>query len=196
MVTREDWLEQLKKCLSILTPINKYLVKFQKDSVPLSDVYQCFESLPFEFEENQYLSHVDKAYLKKLVMDRWNFCYSDAHGVAYLLDPRFTGSRMDLDLKEKVLEFVCELSQVSGEELQEEKNDAVVMEYDNFYKYCEGQRQKPVKGRFWNLLMSVEFRRTFEDSNEHRTNANANTNLCSFEEFEEFEKLLLDFYAL
>jgi hypothetical protein len=106
MVTREDWLEQLKKCLSILTPINKYLVKFQKDSVPLSDVYQCCESLPFEFEENQYLSHVDKAYLKKLVMGRWNFCYSDAHGVAYLLDPRFTGSRMDLDLKEKVLEFV------------------------------------------------------------------------------------------
>jgi len=49
MVTREDWLEQLKKCLSILTPINKYLVKFQKDSVPLSDVYQCFELLPFEY---------------------------------------------------------------------------------------------------------------------------------------------------
>ncbi len=86
-------------------------------------------------------------------MDRWNFCYSDAHGAAYL-DPRFTGSGMDLDLKEKVLEFVCELSHVSGEELQEEKNDAVVMEYDNFFKYCEGQRQKPVKGTFWNLLMS------------------------------------------
>ena len=49
IVTRDYWLEQLRKCFSILDPINKYLVKFQKDSVPLSEVYECFESLPFEF---------------------------------------------------------------------------------------------------------------------------------------------------
>lgn len=55
------------------------LAEISKDSVPLSDVYECFESLPFEFEENQYLSDEEKAYLKRLVMDRWNFCYSDAH---------------------------------------------------------------------------------------------------------------------
>ena len=129
-------------------------MKFQKDSVALSEVYECFESLPLEFETNEYLSEMEKAYLKKLALDRWNFCYSDAHGVSYLLDPRFTGARMDLDLKEKVLEFVSELSQVSGEELEEEKNIAVVMEYDNFFNFCERQRQRPVKGRFWNMLMN------------------------------------------
>jgi hypothetical protein len=57
---------------------------------------------------------------KKLVLDRWNICYSDAHAVANLLDPRFTGIRMDLELKERVLEMVCELSPISGDELQVE----------------------------------------------------------------------------
>jgi hypothetical protein len=97
-------------------------VKFQKDSVPLSDVYECFASLPSEFETNEYLSEIEKDYLKDLVLDRWNFNYSDAHGVAYLLDPRFTAAKMDLDTKEKVLVFICELAEESINELQSSKN--------------------------------------------------------------------------
>lgn len=64
IVTSDDWLEKLKKCLSILNPINKYLLKFHNDSVPLSKVYECLESLPFEFESSEYLSNEEKAYLK------------------------------------------------------------------------------------------------------------------------------------
>jgi hypothetical protein len=51
IVTSDDWLEKLKKCLSILSPNNKYSLKFQKDSAPLSKVYECFESLPLELKQ-------------------------------------------------------------------------------------------------------------------------------------------------
>jgi hypothetical protein len=46
----------------------------------------------FEFEASEYLSNEVPIIL---VLERWNICYSDAHRVAYLLDPRFTGIRMD-----------------------------------------------------------------------------------------------------
>jgi hypothetical protein len=39
------FMNEMKLCLDILEPIDQQIVKFQKDSVPISDVYDCWTML-------------------------------------------------------------------------------------------------------------------------------------------------------
>jgi hypothetical protein len=68
----------------ILEPIDQQIVKFQKDSVPMSDVYDCWTMLASRFNNIVSLFPAQLKYIKDKVEDRWNFIYGDAHGLGYL----------------------------------------------------------------------------------------------------------------
>jgi hAT family C-terminal dimerisation region len=52
-------------------------------------------------------SHADeKAYLTKVVKYKSEFMYGDAHGIAYVLDPRYIGDRIPLDTREGIEETI------------------------------------------------------------------------------------------
>jgi hypothetical protein len=47
-----------------------------------------FTNLPSELKKIKGLNEKEKDYLVHLVDSRFDFLYGDAHGVAYILDPR------------------------------------------------------------------------------------------------------------
>ena len=77
-----------------------------KRTVPISEVYDFFASLKAKYREMQFLSDNDREILYKIIDNRWNFMYRNAHGIAYLLDPRFIGKEMDHETREKVEHFI------------------------------------------------------------------------------------------
>ncbi|KAE9063969.1 hypothetical protein PF006_g30813 [Phytophthora fragariae] len=53
------------------------------------------------------LTAAEKASFKIIVSDKFNFLYGDAHGVAYVLDPRFRGKEMDTETRVGVENLIC-----------------------------------------------------------------------------------------
>uniref|UniRef100_A0A915JUS9 DUF659 domain-containing protein n=1 Tax=Romanomermis culicivorax TaxID=13658 RepID=A0A915JUS9_ROMCU len=93
----------LKKALAILGPIDDLIVLFQNDSLPISDVYIGFLNLPEKYEiseaDEKMLEAAEISYIKSLIKSRFQFIYGDAHGLGYILDPRYVGEKMERDLR-------------------------------------------------------------------------------------------------
>ena len=77
----------------ILSPVVKLIVKYESDSVPLSELFEDFADL-----HSYYLSldlpPQQIAYLSSRLEYRWNFIKQDVHLIANMLDPRFLGHRL------------------------------------------------------------------------------------------------------
>ncbi|KAG6949645.1 hypothetical protein JG687_00014731, partial [Phytophthora cactorum] len=58
------------------------------------------------------------AVITTVLRERFDFVYGDAHGVSYLLDPRYVGKDMDNDTREAVVDFIangCAVSDASDQ---------------------------------------------------------------------------------
>ena len=56
-----------------------------------------FHSLKNDIDDLNGFDVAEKASLQRLLTDRWNFMYSDAHSLAHYLDPRYFGIYLDMD---------------------------------------------------------------------------------------------------
>lgn len=98
IVVKDDFVSNLKKALKILQPIDEHIVKFQSDAVPVSEVVTAFNQLPVKFAEmTDTLTSSEIKYLKALAAARFQLIYGNAHGIGYLLDPRFVGDGLPAD---------------------------------------------------------------------------------------------------
>jgi len=98
IVVADNFVSALNKALMILQEIDKLIVKFQSDGVPVSEVVTSFNELPKKFAQmTTYLTAAEIKYLGELSTRRFQFLYGDAHGIAYLLDPRFIGDGLPAD---------------------------------------------------------------------------------------------------
>ena len=131
ILTDPDFVNKLDESIKILQPIEKYIKIFQSDSVPCSDVYQAFLDLEKEMRKLQSVEECKKAYLVKLVQERFEFMYGNAHGVAYLLDPRYLGDGMDRKLRKEIEDFIFEFPTKDGSTNQERK-EKMAEEYTAF----------------------------------------------------------------
>jgi hypothetical protein len=106
-VTDSDFVVNLQIAQRILEPINKYIKVFQSDAAPISDVYDAFVQLPVEFQKLD-LPKAQKEFLVSSSNERFDFIYGDAHGVAYMLDPRFLARGVELKLKRRLEDFIIQ----------------------------------------------------------------------------------------
>jgi hypothetical protein len=91
IITDVEFENKLIKSVHILAPIDQLIVKYESDSVALSEVHPDLHLLPMRFSSEparQFISDNELQYLTELSSNRFNFMYSEAHGLAYLLDPR------------------------------------------------------------------------------------------------------------
>jgi hypothetical protein len=92
--------------LKILEPIDKLIIMFQSDCTALSDVFKNFADLGPTLPTLEGLHADEKEYLTKLAKYRFEFIYGDAHGMAYVLDPRYIGDRLPLNIREGIEETI------------------------------------------------------------------------------------------
>ena len=104
IITDPDFVAKLDECIKILEPIDVLIKVFQNDSVPCSAVYKAFLDLENKMNGLTNIAAEKKSYLVKQVKKRFDFMYGDAHGVAYLLDPRYLGEKMSL--RKEVEDFI------------------------------------------------------------------------------------------
>ncbi|KAF4130774.1 hAT family C-terminal dimerization region [Phytophthora infestans] len=142
LVTSAEFVPRLKKAIAILKPISKALKLFEKNVTPVSEVYQVFVDLPNELKATG-LTAAEYKSVDALVSSRFEFIYGDAHGIAYLLDPRYAGIDMDSSLRSAVEDFVVQWH-------DEEKADAVIVELSAYHRHVRDL--KVTQPRQWGLL--------------------------------------------
>ncbi len=72
-----------------------------------------------------------KTYLVQLVKQRFQFMYGDAHGIAYVLDPRYLGDRMTRKLRKEIEDFIFAFPTPDGTTSQERK-EQLSQQYTSF----------------------------------------------------------------
>jgi hypothetical protein len=103
--------------LSILAPIDKFIVKHQSDNVPISEVLPDFHELPSQFKvlrEKCFLKQDELKYLCQLSKDRFEFMYGAAHGLAYILDPFYLGAGIPSEERRVVEDILIDTSGDDG----------------------------------------------------------------------------------
>lgn len=170
-VTSRNWKRTLEKAISILTPIELLLYKFQDDK-PISEVYLESKHLLTDFDAAFGLSALELAYLKKVVTHRWQYVLSEAHGLAFLLDPRYIGKTMPRDYREQIEELIFRFPEMEdagsgggggGDDddrlgvgidvdvtNEEERKRAIAAEYTDYVIYAKSQRAN--RTYKWELL--------------------------------------------
>lgn len=134
------WKMTLEKAISILTPIELTLYKFQDDK-PISEVYFEAKHLLTDFDSAFGLSTVEIEYVKKVVTDRWQYVLSEAHGLAYLLDPRYIGKSMTREYRDQIEELIFNFPETDADlGVNEERRRAISAEYTDYVIYAKNQR--------------------------------------------------------
>ena len=131
LVSNPMFVTNLKKMIEILTPIDIAIIYYQSDSVPISEVFRMFSSkLPASISAMRLINESEREYLLNLVKKRMSFMYGDAHGIAYVLDPRYLGMDMTPEQRMDVEEIIYNHPTIghSTAALQE----ALFVEYTDF----------------------------------------------------------------
>jgi hypothetical protein len=141
IITDSDFVKKLDECVKILTPIDMFIKIFQSDAVPCSNVYKAFLDLEDMMRKLSDVSEDKKAYLVKLVRERFDFMYGDAHGVAYLLDPCYLGDGMSRTLRNEIEDFIYKFPTPDGATNQERQMQ-IAQEYTAFQVEPLKERQQ------------------------------------------------------
>jgi hypothetical protein len=90
ILTDDTFVNNLRKALAILAPIDALIVKYQSDKVPISEVMPDFHNLPEEYKKvmsNNIITRQEFEYLIVLAQRHFQFMHGVVHGLSYLLDP-------------------------------------------------------------------------------------------------------------
>ena len=141
IVMDPDFVKKLDECIRILEPIEMFIKIFQNDAVPCSDVYKAFLVLEEKMGNLSKISSEKQEYLVNLVRNRFNFMYGDAHGVCYVLDPRYLGDNMTRALRNEIEDFIYNFPKNDGT-TDKERQEQLAREYTAFRIEALRERQQ------------------------------------------------------
>ena len=111
---------------------------FQNDAVPRLDVYKAFLVLEEKMGNLSKISSEKKEYL---VNNTFNFMYGNAHGVCYVLHPRYLGNNMTRALCNEIEDFIFNFPKNDGTTVKE-KQEQLAWEYTAFRIEALRERQQ------------------------------------------------------
>jgi hypothetical protein len=145
VINHVDFVKTAELCIAILTPIDVLIKMFQSDKVPLSVVYFKLDTLAAQFKDIRGLSEHANAprlyYIEQLVVYRWGFVYSEAHGMSYLLSPVMVNNDhvIDEDHRERTVRVLCKYP-VNGVRATPEQELDMYQQYVLFVTFARRQK--------------------------------------------------------
>ncbi|KAI2507919.1 transposase [Fragilaria crotonensis] len=138
LVGNENFVGLLQKALALLSPIDALIVKYQADNVPISEVTPdsfAIVQAYYELERQGVISETECQYVKCRCRSRFEFLYGNAHGIAYLLDPRFLGSGLSTEKRRSIKDVVCTIPLTSNKDgiSTDESKEAIFLQYTDFH---------------------------------------------------------------
>lgn len=180
IISNRNFVDQLEKCLIILKPIDTLIVKYQSDNVAISEVFPDFHALPEKFKkmfDNHNITESELGYLVKLSQQRFQFMYGTAHGLAYLLDPRFLGDGLPQQQRRALEETLISTPIADDGTISEQTKEELYTQFTAFfilasqdknmnsfrYKFLVNRRKTPLEywltdGTEWPVLQKVAIR--------------------------------------
>jgi hypothetical protein len=147
VVTDENLVENLKKALAVLGPLDKLIVKYQSDMVPISEVTHDFPALPgafmksFEGFEAEIIKRQQLYYLVLLSRRRLKFMYGVAHGLSYMLAPRYLELGLAADFRASLDEALINTPADDVTEINEVRKAKLLVLFTAFYISATKEKQ-------------------------------------------------------
>lgn len=149
LLTNSELIASLQKGSALLKLICDEIVAFQNDRKPISDVYHVFQTLTGKINALPRLDDADREVITIKVAERWNFIYSDAHGLSYMFDPRYAGQDMDDNTRHGCLTFIEKFYPAIARNGEMQKFNAYLMKWKSTY---HGQVEALTSGALSPLL--------------------------------------------
>lgn len=132
----------LLKGKDLLEPLDELIVKYQKDRVPISSIWPDFFNLKARYEAMTTLTRAEKDYVLGVIAHYWNFLVSDAHMIAYMLDPRWIGENLSLEQRTQVESFITQYPLDDGVAVMvgSERHQTLRAELTKYMEYAKGMK--------------------------------------------------------
>jgi Protein of unknown function (DUF 659) len=144
VVTDKDFVENLKKALVILEPLDKLIVKYQSYKVPIFDVMRDFHALPDAFMKIFAANIINRQQLDYLVLlsqRRFQFMYGVAHGLSYMLDRCYIGQGLPADLRASLDEALINTPADEVTTINGDRKEKLFMQYTAFFISATKEKQ-------------------------------------------------------
>ncbi|KAG6951911.1 hypothetical protein JG688_00013521 [Phytophthora aleatoria] len=109
VVRSKDFVPHLEKSIALLSVLSRYQKVFERNGRPVSVVYKMFLQLPY-INSDIPVPISEFGIFSTVLKERFAFVYGDAHGVLYLLDPRYASQDMDQEMRDGAMDFTTKWS--------------------------------------------------------------------------------------
>lgn len=111
LISAEDsiWTKTIDFGIAMFEPIARYIVKFQSDKVPVSDVYAMWSQLITEYNnllEKNVITEPQSHQIFSIINKRKLLNGNIAQKVAYRIDPNYIGCDMHVNDAKEAVEFI------------------------------------------------------------------------------------------
>jgi len=127
-----DFQRNLKLGIKLLSPIDELIVKYQNDKIAISEIYPDFLALISRYRTSPDIDSLQRDFLVSTIKFYWEFLRADVHLIAYLLDPRYIGEKLDRTDRASVERMVVTYAfVVEGD---------ILVELDNFMEHAQSDK--------------------------------------------------------
>lgn len=139
------FINEMQLCLNVIEPIDKQIVKFQADHIPISEVYDCWTNLYHEFESINGLSTSQINYINERIDIRWKFVHGEAHSIAFLLDPRYCNVQMEDDYRSSLLDYIVDYKFNATDAISNEIKELRLKDLGQFHMSCRNSENRIIQ---------------------------------------------------
>jgi hypothetical protein len=144
IVTDDSFVNNLRKPLASLAPIDALLLKYQSDKVPISEVMPDFHNLPEEYKKvmsSNIITRQEFEYLVVLAQRRFQFMYGVAHGLSYMFDPRHIGDGLPADSRSSLEEVLINSPIDDVTPIDDNRKEKLYIQFTTYFISATKERQ-------------------------------------------------------
>lgn len=143
-ITKPDFVDNLNKSLVIVFLVDRLIVKYQFNRVPMSEVMHAFHHLPNELvkmSKELFITAEERKYLSTFVKNLFHFMFGLARDLSYLLEPALLDDRLPSENRRSLKDTLICTPSDNGRPVHGERKEALYRQYTEFRIVAGSERQ-------------------------------------------------------